>query len=203
MVPISAFYLGTTQSSPMNSPPFARPQSMSQASLPQSAQAAKAANRASMPAPSRAPTSPGPTPPSRSDSPSKAVRKAFDPTPEEGGDGDESHDASSQTKPTRTRGPPRVRHGTMDREFKFPPTGSPESDTASHGQQAASAGTRDTSHAPADAEEAGLTAVGVVAPSNPTVEVPPPPPPIEKERVPTSPVDGDEDVGETEEISLN
>ena len=196
MVPISAFYLGTTPSSPMNSPPFTRPQSMSQASLPQSAQAAKAANRASMPPPSR--TS-GPTPPSRTDSPSKTVRKTFDPTPEEGGDRDKPQDASSQTKPTRTRGPPRVRHGTMDREFKFPPT----SDTASNDQQAASTGTRDSSHAPADAEEAGLTAVDVVAPSNSTVEVPPPPPPIEKERVPMSPDDGDEDVGETEEISLN
>ena len=199
MVPISAFYLGTTQSSPMNSPPFARPQSMSQASLPQSAQAAKAANRASMPAPSRTSASPGPTPPSRSDSPSKTVRKTFDPTPEESGDLGELQNVSSQTKPTRTRGPPRVRHGTMDREFKFPPT----SDTASHGQQASSTGTGDTSHAPADAEEAGLTAVDVVAPSNPTVEVPPPPPPIEKERLPMSPDDGDEDVGETEEISLN
>jgi len=105
-------------------------------------------------------------------------------------------------KSTRTRGPPRVRHGTMDREFKFPPAAvPPESDTASHGQQAVGAGTRDASHAPADVEEAGLTAVDVVAPSNSTVEVPPPP--IEKERVPTSPVDGDEDVGETEEISLN
>jgi len=203
MVPISAFYLGTTQSTPMNSPPFTRPQSMSQASLPQSAQAAKTANRASMPAPSRTTTSPGPTLPSRSDSPSKAVRKTFDPTPEEGGDGGEQQDASSQTKPTRTRGPPRVRHGTMDREFKFPSaSGPPELDTALFGQQAASAGTRDTSHAPADAEEAELTAVDVVAPSNSTVEVPPPPP-IEKERVPTSPDDGDEDVGETEEISLN
>lgn len=195
MVPISAFYLGTTQSSPMNSPPFARPQSMSQASLPQSAQVAKAASRASMPPPSRTPASPGPTPPIRTDSPSKAVRKTFDPTPEEGGDGGEPQDASSQTKPTRTRGPPRVRHGTMDREFKFPP-GPSESDTAS-------TSTRDTSHAPADAEEAELNAVDVVAPSNSTVEVPPPPPPIEKERVPTSPDDGDEDVGETEEISLN
>lgn len=199
MVPISAFYLGTTQSTPTNSPSFSRPQSMSQASLPQSAQAAKAANRASMPAPSRTPASPGPTPPRRSDSPSKTVRKTFDPTPEEGGDGDEPQDASSQTKSTRTRGPPRVRHGTMDREFKFPPT----TESASHAQQAASTGTGDTSHAPADAEEVVLTAVDVVAPSNSTVEVPPPPPPIEKERVPMSPDDGDEDVGETEEISLN
>jgi hypothetical protein len=204
MVPISAFYLGTTPSTPMNSPPFTRPQSMSQASLPQSAQTAKAANRASMPPPSRTSISPGPTPPSPSDPPPKAVRKTFDPTPEEGGDGDEPQDVSSQTKATRTRGPPRVRHGTMDREFKFPPAAvPPESDTASHDQQAASTSTRETSHASADAEEDGLTTVDVVAPSNSTVEVPPPPPPIEKERIPMSPDDGDEDVGETEEISLN
>jgi chitin biosynthesis protein CHS5 len=202
MVPISAFYLGTTQSSPMNSPPFTRPQSMSQASLPQSAQAAKAANRASMPAPSRTPTSPGPTPPIRSDSPSKAVRRTFEATPEEGGDGDESQDVASQMKPTRSRGPPRVRHGTMDREFKFPvATASPELDAALHGQQAAGTDTRDTRTLD-DAEEAGWTAVDVVAPSSSTVEVPPPPP-IEKERSPTSHDDGDEDVGETEEISLN
>lgn len=200
MVPISAFYLGTTQSTPMNSPPFTRPQSMSQASLPQSAQAAKAANRASMPAPSRTPTSPGPTPPTRSESPLKAVRKTFEPTPEEGGDGGESQDVTSQTKPTRTRGPPRTRHGTMDRAFKFPVA--TDSDPALHGQQAASTGTKDTSRASDDAEEAGLTAVDVVAPSNSTVEVPPPPP-IEKERLSTSHDDGDEDVGETEEISLN
>ncbi|EGO20460.1 hypothetical protein SERLADRAFT_476685, partial [Serpula lacrymans var. lacrymans S7.9] len=37
MVPIAGFYLGTTPSTPMNSAPFQRPQSMSQASLPQSA----------------------------------------------------------------------------------------------------------------------------------------------------------------------
>ena len=92
----------------------------------------------------------------------------------------------------------------MDREFKFPPATVPhESDTASHGQQVASTGTIHTSRAPADAEDAGMTTVDVVAPSNPTVEVPPPPPPIEKERLPMSPDDGDEDVGETEEISLN
>ena len=201
MVPISAFYLGTAQSTPMNSPPFTRPQSMSQASLPQSAQAVKAASRASMPAPSRTPTSPAPTPPTPSDSPSKAVRRTFEPTPEESRDGDESHDVTSQTKPTRTRGPPRVRHGTMDREFKFPSaTVAPESDTASHGQQVASTGASRDSN---DAEEAGLTAVNVVAPSISTAEVPPPPPPIDKERLTTNPDDGEEDVGETEEISLN
>jgi hypothetical protein len=85
----------------------------------------------------------------------------------------------------------------MDREFKFPPAASSESDTISHGQQAAGTGSGDA-RAPDDAEEAGLTAVDVVAPSS---EVPPPP--IEKERLPTGHDEGDEDVGETEEISLN
>jgi chitin biosynthesis protein CHS5 len=190
MVPISGYYLGATHSTPMNSAPFTRPQSMSQASLPQSAQAAKAANRASMPAPSRTPTSPGTTPAASSESSLKGSRKTFEPTPEESGDGDESHDTSPQTRSTRTRGPSRVRHGTMDREFKFPPATPPEeSDIASRGRQATD-----------DAEEAGLTAVDVIAPS---VEVPPPPP-IDKERPPTSSHDdGDEDLGETEEISLN
>jgi hypothetical protein len=193
MVPISGFYLGTTQSTPMNPAPFTRPQSMSQASLPQSAQAAKAANRASMPAPSRTPTSPGPTPPASADS-SKPAHRTFDPTLEESGD--ESQDVALQTRSTRNKGPPRARHGTMDREFKFPPT-HPESDSISRGRQATRTGPGDTQLDPDDAEEAGLT-----APSNSSVEVPPPPP-VEKERLPTSHDEGDEDVGETEEISLN
>jgi hypothetical protein len=133
------------------------------------------------------------------------VRRTFEPTPEEGGNEDESRDAASQTKfvNTRNRGPPRVRHGTMDREFKFPSTSvSSGSDTTLHSQQVAGTDTSETSRAPDDAEEAALSAVDVAAPSNPTVEVPPPPP-IEKERSPTSPDYGDEDVGETEEISLN
>ncbi|TFY81461.1 hypothetical protein EWM64_g2552 [Hericium alpestre] len=58
MVPIAAYYLGTTPSAPINSAPFTRHQSMSQAALPQSAHANKAANRASMPAPSRSPATP-------------------------------------------------------------------------------------------------------------------------------------------------
>ncbi|KAI9447856.1 hypothetical protein H4582DRAFT_1802467 [Lactarius indigo] len=198
MVPISAFYLGITQSSPMNSAPFVRPQSMSQASLPQSTQAAKAANRASMPAPSQTPTSPGPSPPGSSGAQPKPVRKVFEPTPEEGGDVDESPDATAETKSMRNKGPPRTRHGTMDREFKFPPS---ESQTPPPGQQTSASHATNTSRTHDDGpEEAHLTAVNVVAPSS--VEVPPPPP-IEKERSPTNHDDGDDDVGETEEISLN
>ena len=96
----------------------------------------------------------------------------------------------------------------MDREFKFPPNaGSSVSDTASSGEQAATtangadATSGNTSRVHGNGpEEAGLTAVSMVTPSS--VEVPPPPP-IEKERSPTNHDDGEEDVGETEEISLN
>ena len=174
---------------------------MSQASLPQSAQAAKAANRASMPASSQTPTSPSPapSPPSGSGVQPKPVRKIFEPTPEEGGDADVSPVAAAETKSTRNRGPPRTRHGTMDREFKFPP--SAESHTLPPDQQPSISHANATSRAHDDGpEEAQLTTVNVVAPSS--VEVPPPPP-IEKERSPTSHDDGDDDVGETEEISLN
>ena len=195
MVPISAYYLGITQSTPMNSPPFVRPQSMSQVSLPQSTQATKAANRASMPPSSQIPTSPGPSPPSGSGAQPKPVPKVFEPTPEEADDTDEAPDAAAGTKSTKNRGQPHTRHGTMDRAFKFPPNA--ESNNLPPGQQTSASITRAHDDGP---EEAQLTAVNVVAPSS--VEVPPPPP-IEKERSPTHHDDGDDDVGETEEISLN
>lgn len=87
----------------------------------------------------------------------------------------------------------------MDRAFKFPPTA--ESNNLPPGQQTSASHANDITRAHDDgSEEAQLTAVNVVAPSS--VEVPPPPP-IEKERSPTNHDDGDDDVGETEEISLN
>ena len=65
----------------------------------------------------------------------------------------------------------------------------------------ADAGTANTSRVRDDGtEEVELTAANVVPPSS--VEVLPPPP-IEKERSATNHDDGEEDVGETEEISLN
>ena len=172
---------------------------MSQASLPQSTQAAKAANRASMPASSQRPTSPGSSPPGSSGAQPKPVRKVFEPTPEEGGDVAESPDAAAESKSTRSRGPPRTRHGTMDRAFKFPPND--ESQSLPPGQQASASHANDTPRARDDGpEEAQLTAVNVATPSG--VEVPPPPP-IEKERPPIIHDDVEDDVGETEEISLN
>ena len=52
----------------------------------------------------------------------------------------------------------------------------------------------------AEGAESEMTTVAVVTPSS--VEVPPPPP-VEKERPLGSANDLDDDVGETEEISLN
>jgi chitin biosynthesis protein CHS5 len=92
----------------------------------------------------------------------------------------------------------------MDRQFKFPQSAvSSTSDASSSGQQAAM--TRNSadggiSRVDDGTEEVELTAANVVSPSS--VEVLPPPP-IEKERSATNHDDVEEDVGETEEISLN
>ncbi|KAI0053792.1 hypothetical protein FA95DRAFT_1530798 [Auriscalpium vulgare] len=199
MVPIAGYYLGTTPSTPINSAPFSRPQSMSQASLPREAHASKAANRASMPPPVRTPTSPPvPTSPSSAETQS---RTTFAPTPEE--EGEEEEDVAQSTK-VRKSSQRRSRHGTMDREFKFPPS----KPTEERSSPLASTAERSTAPNPGPAgysvdedgvEEAGLSAVGGVAAS--VVEVPPPPP-VEKE-ISGHADDGEEDVGETEEISLN
>jgi hypothetical protein len=80
----------------------------------------------------------------------------------------------------------------MDRNFKFPSTSSPSPPAVPD---------LPSSNKPsADSDDTGLTSVGVVAPSS--VEVPPPPP-VEKERVSHSVEEGEEEVGETEEIALN
>ncbi|KAI0068484.1 hypothetical protein BV25DRAFT_1910263 [Artomyces pyxidatus] len=210
MVPIASYYLGTTPSTPINSAPFTRPQSMSQATLPRDAQAVKAANRASMPAPSRTPLSPPvPVSPTSPETRSRATPRAFEPTPEEG-EASEEEDLStvSSSKPPSRKAPPRTRHGTMDREFKFPPPARPSdsrgeslTSTAEHAAPKRVNEVRQAGQTEDDgSEEAGLTAVGTVAPS--AVEMPPPPP-FEKETHGHGPDDGEEDVGETEEISLN
>jgi chitin biosynthesis protein CHS5 len=76
----------------------------------------------------------------------------------------------------------------MNKHFKFPPT-SPSPPAVP-----------DVPPSNAEEDDSGLTSVGVVAPSS--VEVPPPPP-VEKERLGQAVDDGEEDVGETEEIALN
>ena len=197
MIPIASFYLGANPSTSANAAPYTRPQSMSQANLSHSPTTAagptskNSANRASMPAPSRVTSM---SPPHSSfvnqpspNSDSRERTGGFEPTPEEL-EGDAEGADSNLTKEARRRSRP----GTMDRNFKFPPTSSPSPPAVPD---------LPSSNKPsADEDDAGLTSVGVVVPSS--VEVPPPPP-IEKERVGQAVEEGEEDVGETEEIALN
>lgn len=190
MVPIHPYYLGATPSAPISSATFSRPQSMSQATLPSPAShvtspTGRAAARQSMPPPSRTAASP----------PSQPVIRPIEPTPEEGADSETDEDDKEAAG--------RARKGTMSRNFRFPspsadapppplpdiPPTVPKHDTPSS--------PRIPAHTSSDTEEIALTPV--IAQS---VEMPPPPP-VEKERSPIAADIGDEEVGDTEEISLN
>ncbi|KAH9835342.1 uncharacterized protein C8Q71DRAFT_765316 [Rhodofomes roseus] len=211
MVPIHPYYLGAT---PPAAAQFTRPQSMSQASL-QRAQSAspsqqqhpnRAANRQSMP-PQRV----------SSASPPAAAAHRFEPMPEEQEDEGDEVSASHSGH---------IRKGTMTKNFKFPPPSPPPpvppmptepAPTSPPHQQSTSPRhesepkPRKEAAAPPDSappvsagrrastEEARLSPVPVITPS--VVEVPPPPP-VDKEIAPRIP-EGDDDLGETEEISLN
>lgn len=172
---------------------------MSQANLPHaSANAttppAKNANRASMPAPSRVRSASPPQsafvnqPSPRSDP--RAKTAAFEPTPEEL-ETDPEGVAQNVKRATSTEGKRRSRPGTMDRNFKFPTSASASPSTVPD---------LPLSKANIGEDDTGLISVGVVAPSS--VEVPPPPP-VEKENTSLAVEEGEEDVGETEEIALN
>ena len=189
MIPIASFYLGAN---PSASPTYTRPQSMSQANLPSnqsgtSNPSKNAANRASMPAPSRV-TSTSPPNSAFVNQPSESKDRAggFEPTPEldENTQGATLKKTTSWEKEARRKS----RQGSMNKHFKFPPT-SPSPPAVP-----------DVPPSNAEEDDSGLTSVGVVAPSS--VEVPPPPP-VEKERLGQAVDDGEEDVGETEEIALN
>ncbi|KAH7906124.1 hypothetical protein BJ138DRAFT_1130104 [Hygrophoropsis aurantiaca] len=192
MVPIAGFYLGVTPPTPA---PYQRPQSMSQASLPQSNAAHKnAASRMSMPVPQRT----SGTPPLATKS---ASNQAFEATPEE--DHEQEGDGQETARPTASE----LKHksnGTMDRNFKFPPANaSPPPPVPSISVVPAEESIPKTESATNGAAygESDLTQVGVVAPSS--VEVPPPPP-IEKESRARNVTEeeGEEEVGETVEIDL-
>jgi len=113
-------------------------------------------------------------------------------------DGDEE-EVSKQPKRTGRR-----REGTMNKSFKFPPDPTPSTPPPVPGipkDMVAAAAQKPKSSAEDRHGRKGEESEGVamVVPSN--VEVPPPTP-IEKERA-TSSVSDLDDVGETEEISLN
>ncbi|KAL7277439.1 hypothetical protein ACG7TL_009301 [Trametes sanguinea] len=210
MMPIRPFYLGENPASPSHF----RPQSMSQANLQSPSQRSStasptqqkhAANRQSMP-PQRVTTTSPPAVEPRSpgrESPHK-IPEEREPSLDE-----DSEDDDQQ--------PGRKRKGTMSKNFRFPsPTQTqqvppvPQNSTVSPPLAKSEATTPepplpeppkadDADERSDDTGDAELTTVGMVAPSS--VEVPPPPP-VEKERSLATDL-GDDDLGETEEISLN
>jgi hypothetical protein len=192
MVPIQQFYLGNPQTPSSSSYP--RPQSMSQASLTSTGantQPKNHANHQSVPAVHSSPSIPAtnqrtlpPQPPLES-------------TPEEAeGKPDEEGETSEEPKRTGRR-----REGTMNKSFRFPPdpTSAPPvpdipKDLPATTQESKPRGEEKRTRGSKDSDE-----IAMVVPSS--VEVLPPPP-IEKERA-TSSISDLDDVGETEEISLN
>ena len=193
MIPIASFYLGANPTTP-TSYGSQRQQSTSQANINHSPSASQPhanistgptttsqnpANRASMP------------PPSRSEPPQSAFvgqapqkPEVLNPTPEEEAEQQSKHEAQRTASKERRRS---RQPGSMNKAFKFPPT----SPTTPPGLPKRSG----------DGDD--MESVSVVAPSS--VEVPPPPP-VEKERSTSGQLveDGEgDDVGETEEISLN
>jgi len=194
MMPIHPYYLGATPASVQHSSSYGRPQSMSQANLPSpssrtsSPTTARSANRQSMPPLARTAASP----PAASQTPSGP--HVFEPTLEE--THEEHEEAPSSAKSSH------VRKGTMSKDFRFPPSVAeappplPNVPVSKHDIPSSPRGS--AQHASSDTEEVSLTPLPVIPSS---VEMPPPPP-VEKERAAAS-VEIDEELGETEEISLN
>ncbi|THH05543.1 hypothetical protein EW145_g4723 [Phellinidium pouzarii] len=231
MVPIAQFYLGATPNAPLSSAPFTRPQSMSQVSLqrapsrdatsPPASTSSATANRASMP-PLRRPAVQ--TDPSTSSfvnqSPTKAQPNgAVASVPEvdeaeqdeehesaingavhasdervEGEEGDvesgEGESLSARKGPLSPRSPltaaeRRARNGTMDRNFRFPPPAS------------------ESEHPVPSLPSEGRNKDAPLSPLSAAPMEVPPPDPVEKERERVDPGEADDDIGATEEISLN
>ena len=190
MVPIQQFYLGNPQTPSSSSYP--RPQSMSQASLTGAntkTQQKVHSNHQSVPAVQTSPTSPATN---RHSPPSQPPLEA---TPEEAEEKLDNQEEELSKQPKRTS---RRREGTMNKSFRFPPDPTPSGPAPPVPDMpkdlSAAARRLKTSTRGEESDE-----VAMVAPSS--VEVPPPPP-IEKERTASIASDLD-DVGETEEISLN
>ncbi|KXN89004.1 Chitin biosynthesis protein CHS5 [Leucoagaricus sp. SymC.cos] len=193
MVPIAAYYLGAPNT-PQLSSGFNRPQSMSQASLPQSPNSSSTkqhVNRASMPPPSRnAASSP---PRQTSSNPPPTVR--FE-APQEADETAAEEETHQRSPPVAASSPPanssmdaHRRSSSMKRDFKFPSSSPPESDSPKLPDSEAQ-----KSKGHVKAQES------VISPSS--IEVPPPPP-VEKERSTSTVDDGEDEVGDTVEVPLN
>ncbi|KAF8165887.1 hypothetical protein B0H34DRAFT_254693 [Crassisporium funariophilum] len=236
MVPIASFYLGASSSTPASAAFGNRPQSMSQASLPYSpaspppsTRGAPTSYRSSMPPPSRSsgPVHPPGTPPSpastfvnqpSSTSANNSRARHFEPTLEEA----EQDDPDTQTVQlerttslTSNESKRKSRSGTMNREFKFPPTGSSPGNSPVPSSAPVPAAVQENStkkasppvlseeHQSMQRNDQEGRKPAVITPSS--IEVPAPPP-MEKERALNriSLDDSNEDdVGDTVDIPLN
>lgn len=209
MVAIHPYYLGASPSTPMNSAPFTRPQSMSQASLPSpsgsrsSPSAQKTSNRQSMPPPQRVTSA---SPPASSfinqtqyqHQPPSAQIQPIEPTPEE--DENVARGLGEETDEEEAERQGRTRKGTMSKNFKFP---SPVNSAVPPVPDLPTTKSIPPGQSLSDTEEATLSPSGTAPPPSINVEVPAPPP-VEKERSPGgSNNDTYEELGETEEIELN
>jgi len=207
MIAIHPYYLGASPSTPMNSAPFTRPQSMSQASLPSpsgsraSPVTQKTNNRQSMPPPQRVTSS---SPPASSFINQTQYQQhghaqqiqPIEPTPEEDESSLRAQEEETDEDNDSLSGRPRK--GTMSKNFKFP---SPVNSAVPTVPDLPTTKSKALGHSSSDTEEAALSPTGATVPA--TVEVPAPPP-VEKERSPSgNHNDTYEELGETEEIELN
>ncbi|KAH8118867.1 hypothetical protein DFH11DRAFT_1540965 [Phellopilus nigrolimitatus] len=248
MIPIAQFYLGATPNAPLSSAPFARPQSMSQVSLPRAPSrgpaspptpsSAGAQNRSSMPPPRRPAAHAEPTAssfvnqspqsPPRQQPPPASVATVAEADETEDAVGTADGEGGEAELPTLGKAPAppsvgtgqrsplsaaerRSRNGTMDRNFRFPPPSPspppvpPLPDSAPGAGASGGAGPASPEHAHVQVLEAGTVdgESGTDSPTSAPMEVPPPDP-VEKE-IPRERATAslDDDIGATEEISLN
>ena len=203
-MPIANFYLGAASNAAAPAP-FQRPQSMSQVSLQRAPQGMPSSppanasttpsNRASMPPPRRQPVN--------EDIASEADTSNFvnqhaapspkpAPVPEDPEAEQEAMSPKSSKRTPLSGAARRQRNGTMDRNFKFP---SPSSTSP----------TESPPPVPSLSSDANIPKAGSENPQSPSsvpMEVPPPDP-VEKERERVDSNEVDDDIGATEEISLN
>ncbi|CAL1710372.1 unnamed protein product [Somion occarium] len=172
MIPIHPYYLGASSSTPISSAPFSRPQSMSQRVTASSPPASSFVNQTQHIKPIE------PTPEEEEEEPENGGLKVI---------GDRTDEESDQDDAERAG---RTRKGTMSKNFRFPPTSAEappppvpdlpplQQQQPKHEQEQQS---RQPDHESIDTEDASLSVVpNIITPS----------------------AVGDEELGETEEISL-
>lgn len=216
MVPIANFYLGA--SSPATAHFSNRPLSMSQASLPRSpaspqpnsGKATPSSYRASMPPPSRnqPPETPGASPFVNQQPPNDFQRsRHIESTTEENEDDPELHTAKLSSSPPTDTSEKRKSRGMMNKDFKFPsPTPTPTTPQFVKSSTPTSSTTPTTRSKQNSVEHTAPVHARNSSVATPSAIEVPAPPPVEKESSMSTislSESTDDDIGATEEISLN